>query len=140
MEYQGKKRILFADDEAPIRRLYEMVMETSDYQPIIAENGNNAYHLYEESLKDGGVSLMITDLHMPGGDGVDFAARVRQNHPEDHTIIFALTGWAATAEMQTRCKNSGIDGILFKPISMDRLIALFNDNAGKPREAFHAPA
>ncbi len=65
--------------------------------------------------------LVLTDLHMPGMDGYDLAARIREDHsPRGRVPILALTANALKGEAE-RCRAVGMDGYLTKPILLEEL-------------------
>ena len=65
-----KKRILAVDDEPNMRRLLEIMLKQAGYQPLLAANGKEALEL----LAREGADLVVSDLHMPGMDGLGLLA------------------------------------------------------------------
>ena len=68
-----KKRILIADDEPSIRRLYWRVLRKEGYEVILAASGEEAVRLAREAKPD----LAVLDIDMPGMDGVQALQRIR---------------------------------------------------------------
>ncbi|HEX5692012.1 MAG TPA: response regulator transcription factor [Roseiflexaceae bacterium] len=79
-------RILLVDDEASIRLTLSALLQRSGYQVTAAENGEQALQLLEQHEFD----LLLTDLKMPGVDGMHVVAGARQRQPEIAVIV--LTG------------------------------------------------
>jgi CheY-like chemotaxis protein len=71
--------ILLVDDEAVLRRMLARVLDEAGFDVIEAENGEAA--LRAAQPVDGGLSLVVTDIHMPVMNGLEFAHRFRPLHP-----------------------------------------------------------
>ena len=59
-------RILVLDDDVLIRQMVRTILELDGYAVIEADNGARV----QQMLKDNRVDLLLTDILMPGGDGV----------------------------------------------------------------------
>lgn len=71
--------------------------------------------------RSGRYGLLLTDLHMPGMDGYQLAAAIRQDEsPARKTPIVALTANALKSEAD-RCRAAGMDDYLTKPLQLGRL-------------------
>jgi len=69
------KRILAVDDEPSMRRLLEISLKQAGYQPVLAGDGREALGL----LRQGGIDLVVSDLHMPGMGGLRTDWRCRSS-------------------------------------------------------------
>ena len=69
----NKYKILLVEDDGNIRTVIAALLETSDYQVIQAETGAMAETLFSSYQPD----LIILDLGLPDGDGIDFIREVR---------------------------------------------------------------
>ncbi|MCP4696167.1 MAG: tetratricopeptide repeat protein [Gammaproteobacteria bacterium] len=79
-------RILFIDDETVIRERLSRAIARKGYQVDTASNGNAALELFQSAI----YPVVVTDLRMPRGDGLQLLERVKQLHPVTQVII--LTG------------------------------------------------
>src|SRR6478735_3029211 len=79
-------RVLFVDDEPPVRITGSAVLEAAGYEVLTAADGLEALHALDEALPD----LIISDLRMPNMSGFEFLAVVRNRFPQIPTI--ALSG------------------------------------------------
>jgi DNA-binding response OmpR family regulator len=85
MNARGRaKRILLVEDNAPLRELTQAVLSSSGYVVLVAENGLQALALFEAH---GPVDLVITDLIMPGMNGVDLVDRLNECTPVKVLLI-----------------------------------------------------
>ncbi|MEW6218176.1 MAG: response regulator [Thermodesulfobacteriota bacterium] len=75
----GSEVILVVEDHAPLRELVREVLQGYGYRVLAAEDGETALRLYQE--QGGAVDLVLSDLVMPGMDGRELVARLRQQEP-----------------------------------------------------------
>lgn len=69
-------------------------------------------------LGRGPVDLVVTDLALPGGSGLEIARTVKRLHPG--TPVILITGWPGRVAAET-LESHGIDAILEKPVGLDTL-------------------
>ncbi len=81
-----KHKILIVDDEAPIRLLIAQVLAARGYDVKTAENGAEAIQMANHEV----FHLIMTDLIMPGQDGIETILALRAKHPK--TRIIAMSG------------------------------------------------
>ncbi|HZN58568.1 MAG TPA: sigma-54 dependent transcriptional regulator [Planctomycetota bacterium] len=92
-----KKRILVADDEASVRELLGLVLEAQGHLVTFAASGNEA----RARLADGAesVDLVIQDLKMPEGDGIELLRWIKSRTPEIPVIVItAFSSWDSAVE------------------------------------------
>lgn len=75
----GFETILIAEDDPAVRMLTRAVLETNGYQVSDAEDGAKAQEIWREH--HGRVALLLTDLVMPGMDGLELAAILQRQAP-----------------------------------------------------------
>lgn len=75
--------LLFADDEAPIRKIYEKAFTPDGFKIVLCENASQVL----EQLGKQKVDLMVLDLHMPGMDEMDLFAILREKHPAIPALV-----------------------------------------------------
>jgi CheY-like chemotaxis protein len=85
--------------------------------------GNDAV----KTMAAGSFDLLLTDVHMPGMDGVDAARAIRAHEARDgrsRTPIVALTA-DALDDGRRACLDAGMDGFLTKPVDPAELEEMF---------------
>jgi CheY-like chemotaxis protein len=82
------KRILVVDDEEAIRLLYKEELSEAGYAVELAADGAEALRLVQQSRPD----LMTIDIRMPGMDGIELLARVREIYRDLPIIICTAYG------------------------------------------------
>ncbi|MBC77737.1 MAG: two-component system response regulator [Halobacteriovoraceae bacterium] len=108
-------KVLIVDDEAELREAIAGYLELEDFECFTASNGVEAFNIIEKES----ISFVISDIRMPGGDGVELLKRIKAKYP-DIPLVMLMTGFAEVTETQV-LKMGGL-GILEKPINMQALV------------------
>jgi two-component system, NtrC family, response regulator AtoC len=108
------KRILAVDDEPSMRRLLEISLKQAGYQPLLAADGREALGL----LKQGGIDLVVSDLHMPGMGGLKLLETMRADGMEIPVIIVTAQGEIATA---VAAMKLGASDYILRPFDLETL-------------------
>ena len=106
--------ILVAEDDSPTRESLRRAMTKAGYRTLTAADGAGALAI----LKSESVDVLLTDLKMPGVDGMTLLDRVRADFPE--TAVIILTGFA-TVGLAVEAMKKGAYDFLTKPIDLDKL-------------------
>jgi CheY-like chemotaxis protein len=111
--------ILVAEDNEVNQRVLTKQLALLGYRAELVNNGLEAL----ASWRNGGHSLLLTDLHMPAMDGYTLAAAVRSEESQGQRLpIIALTANALRDE-ELRCRQVGMDAYLTKPVRLAQLKA-----------------
>jgi DNA-binding NtrC family response regulator len=114
--------ILVVDDEAGCREGLRRLLEAWGYRAETAASAEEALALLEKSRPN----AVITDLVMPGMDGLEFIRRLKSEYP---VPVIVLTGHG-TIEQAVEAIRLGAQDILEKPIESDKLKILLEKMAG----------
>lgn len=110
--------ILFADDAPSVRIIVGGVLRSAGYQAVECSDGEQAL----EHLMNNAVDVIVTDLHMPGLDGLDLIRKVRSDgSPNKFTPIIMLTT-EAQAERKREGREAGATAWIVKPFDGDMLL------------------
>jgi excisionase family DNA binding protein len=112
----GRPRILVVDDEATIRDLLSKTLALAEYDVDLAPDGRIAI----ERLRIIPYDLLITDLKMPGVDGLAVVREARRLKADLPVII--ITGFSTEASA-IEAVNLGVSGYLTKPFRIPRVLA-----------------
>jgi excisionase family DNA binding protein len=112
----GRPRVLVVDDEATIRDLLAKTLALAEYDVDLAPDGRNAL----ERLRIIPYDLLITDLKMPGVDGLAVIREARRLKADIPVII--ITGFSTEASA-IEAVNLGVSGYLTKPFRVPRVLA-----------------
>jgi len=109
-------KILVVDDDPDLRRLLQIRLDAAGYETLTAENAEAGI----ARLSMARPHLVITDLRMPGMDGMALFEQIRAAHPNLPVIILTAHGTIPDAVAATR---QGVFGFLTKPFDSRSLLA-----------------
>jgi len=115
-----KKRIFFVDDESQIRKIVQRTIERHGYDVICFEDGMSCL----DELSVGDCDLLITDVSMPGLDGIELLEKVKKIRPLLDVLI--VTGYG-DIPMAVRAVKNGAYDFIEKPLDRDRLIPVIQN-------------
>jgi excisionase family DNA binding protein len=123
-----RPRILVVDDEQAVRDLLVKTLTMADYEVDTAEDGAAAL----DRLKSSDYDLLITDLKMPGMDGLSVIRQARQQSMVLPIIV--ITGYSTEASA-IEAINLGVSGYLTKPFRLPRILSVTARALGEPTPA-----
>ena len=109
-------RVLVADDEPSIRELLSKTLALAEYDVTTAADGRSAM----DYLRNAAYDLLITDLRMPGVDGLTLIREAKRMKPDLPVII--ITGFS-NESTAIDAVNLGVDGYLTKPFRVPQVLA-----------------
>ena len=113
-------RVLVVDDSPVNRAVLKAMLAKSGVNDIVmAENGREALAALEGN---GDFDIVLSDLWMPEMDGYGLISAIRANARFSHLPVYLLT---ADVEARSQAESNGFTGILLKPITLEKLQALF---------------
>jgi two-component system response regulator PilR (NtrC family) len=112
-----KKRILIVEDDSDTRGQLGLLVELLGYETILCADGPEAHKCFDKQLVD----LVLMDLILPRGDGVDLIADFHRKKPEVPVII--LTGYPSEGSIRESLTSEPY-AYLTKPISGEQLADL----------------
>src|ERR671931_1541354 len=106
--------LLIADDDPGLRESLERTLTREGYRIILASDGNAAL----ERLQAGGIDLVLTDLKMPGLNGMELLHAVKAIAPDVDVILLTAFG---TIEEAVKAMKDGAYDFLTKPVQRAQL-------------------
>ena len=110
-------RVLVVDDDFRVREILVRLLSVQGYRLSEADGTDAALALLE---RDGHVELIISDLHMPGRDGMQLLREVMQRYPDTSVLMLTGDGDVATA---VECLKIGARDYLSKPVQAQEVRA-----------------
>jgi two-component system response regulator AtoC len=124
-----KKRILAVDDDGLVRKSLEILLREAGYEPVVAGSGQEALGFLPQRHFD----LLITDIRMPGMDGLQVIQAVRQycqemkKQPIPEIVLTAYND-EAVRESAVRL---GVREFLLKPFKIDEFLMVLDRNLSR---------
>jgi signal transduction histidine kinase len=109
-----EKTILLVDDEIDIREVLSLALVDMGYEVYEAENGDQALRIFKEVQP----AIVLTDIKMPGMDGIELLEKVKHENPAAEVIMITGHGDMNLAIRSLKCE--AVDFIT-KPINVDVL-------------------
>lgn len=113
--------ILFVDDETDTKFALERFLRKETYMRFYAENGHEALHVLSQTPID----ILVTDMKMPGMDGLTLLHHVKQRYPD--IIRLALSAYTMAGQLLPTINSGGIFRYITKPIDPAELRKSLND-------------
>jgi two-component system response regulator MtrA len=108
-------RILVVDDDTALAEMIGIVLRTEGFEPFFCEDGLQALDAFRSARPD----LVLLDLMLPGLDGIEVCARIRE---ESGIPIIMLTAKSDTSDV-VKGLESGADDYVVKPFNPKELVA-----------------
>ena len=108
------KTVLVVDDDKNTREGLKLALEPEGYNVLLAAEAQPAL----EILRGEDIDLMLTDLRMPGIDGLELTQLTRKISPQTQVIILTAYG---TVETAVEAMQQGAYNYLTKPVNLDNL-------------------
>jgi CheY-like chemotaxis protein len=113
---KGTETLLLVEDEANVSSVLAELLTEQGYQVLIAADGDEALALFRQHADR--IQLVISDIHMPGINGYEFARRLKTLAPQ--TKIILISGNAEDRASKDR-DDTLIAALLPKPFSSQTL-------------------
>ena len=126
------KSVLVVDDEPAMRMALAANFQRSGWSVDTAEGVSDAL----QKLRSTSFPLVVTDVRMPDGDGLQVMRSVRASSPE--TAVILLTAFGSVPEAVSAMRGGAFD-YLTKPISFEQLQSTVDRVMAKTRSVFQMP-
>ncbi len=106
--------LLYVEDDQVVRENFTEILETYFDRVLTTDNGNEALELYEKNSVD----VAILDISIPGMNGLNVAAKIRES--DDETILLIISAHSDKDKL-LKAVNLGLFGYLVKPVTHKQL-------------------
>jgi two-component system response regulator PilR (NtrC family) len=114
------KQILIVDDERSMREMLAILLKKEGLDVRSAGSRAEA----ADQLARGAVDLVLTDVKLPDGDGLEILRHVKAGSPETAVVVMTAYG---TAEMAVAARKLGAEAYILKPFDVDELRIVVRD-------------
>jgi two-component system, NtrC family, response regulator PilR len=108
------KRVLVVDDEPSMREVLSIMLTKEGYEVVAADSRAQAAAVLAKAPAD----LVITDIRLPDGDGIEILRHVKAASPETAVVVMTAYG---TTETAVAALKLGAHDYLTKPFDVDEL-------------------
>ena len=124
-----KAKIIVIDDEPIIAETVAEILKDEGFEAVFVSNGDSAIELARAETPD----IVLSDVIMPGINGIETAIRIREIAPSCRIILFS--GQAATVDQLETAHAQGHDfQIIAKPIKPELLLAVIREAMSSGRD------
>lgn len=113
----SKKTILIVEDEGLLREVLRENLEETGARILEADSGEKALWLLGKEEVD----LLVTDMHMPDGNGLELIEKLHQQNPKKIPVIF-LSGDMGLELSQEEWLMRGVAAFFSKPFDLDSIV------------------
>jgi two-component system cell cycle response regulator len=106
--------VLIVDDDVAIRESMNEFVDMSGYRASTAMSAEEAL----EKLGGGDIDVVITDIMLPGMDGLELTDRIKKNHDID---VIVMTGYSGDYSYEEAI-SKGASDFVFKPVRFEELL------------------
>lgn len=110
--------IAIVDDEKDVREVIAANLRHCGYEIVEAESGRELSAMIAQQRIP---SVIITDVIMPGKDGLEILMEVRKSYPDIKVVVISGGSRSRDMDLLHIAKNLGADIVLPKPIDLDYL-------------------
>jgi two-component system sensor histidine kinase/response regulator len=118
LDFTGR-RVLLVEDNITNQRVAEAVLQSANFEVVIANDGVEALAVLEKETFD----AVLMDVQMPRMDGYEATRRIRAHAGLKTLPVIAMTAHASKGAME-KCLAAGMDDYVSKPIDRMRLLTL----------------
>ena len=125
VDYAKKLRIMVIDDESVIAETVVEILNEEGFEATAVSSGDSAVEVAKTLQPD----VVLSDVIMPGLNGIETGIRIREIVPDCKVIL--LSGQAATVDLLEQARQRGHHfQILAKPIRPEQLISVIRASSG----------
>ncbi len=128
-------RILVVDDSMSVRVAVERILARNGYRTTSVASGEAALEVLARETFD----LVISDLVMPGLDGIGVLRAVKESERHRSTPVLLISG-LGDAQLVESARAAGCDGLVAKPFSPETLLPKVESLLGRTAPVAPAPA
>jgi DNA-binding NtrC family response regulator len=122
-----KRRVLIVDDEDDIRAMVQHMLKREGYDTAVANEGREALKIQREDPAD----LIITDLMMPGQEGLETIMEIRRLYPETKIIAMSGGGHGGVLDFLPIAAQLGAARTMAKPFTHEQLLSTVREVFGE---------
>ena len=116
----AQEPVLVVDDDKPLLEMWKAALE-SDFAVTTATSAKDAEFLMRKNI----YKVVVSDHLMPGGNGLSFLVRMREEHPRTQRVL--VTGYMKPEMLLRSVNEAGLLRYFLKPVSIADLTKTIRD-------------
>ena len=117
-----KNAVLLIDDEKPLLEVFEAAL-SADFEVVTATTVREG----EDILRQRAFKVVVSDHLMPGGNGMNFLVRAREEYPHMQRVL--VTGYMKPELLMRSVNEAALYRYLLKPVSLPELVKVVHEAA-----------
>jgi len=109
-------KVLIVDDEFGILRLLSEIVESIGHQAFLCSSASTVLRFIKKEKPD----LILLDVQLPDGDGIELLKKIKKSNPELPVII--VTGYGSV-DIAEKARKFGADEYFLKPLRPEKIIS-----------------
>jgi len=128
-------KVLLAEDDPIARRIATRQLAKAGIEVDAVQDGSEAWDKLQKNRYD----LLLTDIRMPGIDGIELARRIREMEKQKQASSMPIIGLSAHAmeNVVKSCIDAGMNQFMSKPVDPNNIISAILGMAQKPTTSTH---
>ena len=114
--------VVVIDDQEPIRRIVRRALEQAGHQVLDAEDGELGLQLLERHPVD----VVVSDIFMPGMDGIQMLRQIRKQFPAVKVIVMSGGDSSGMLDLRRDAELLGAVKSLSKPFTTHEIVEIVN--------------
>lgn len=114
------RRVMVVDDDPTFREMLADALRFDEYIPCAVSSGEEALR----ELERGEIDAVITDIKMPGMDGITLLKQIKERHADMPVIL--ITAYLSDEDIKKESLHDIADGFLRKPFRVEKIVDLLN--------------
>jgi two-component system cell cycle response regulator len=111
-------KILVVEDDVDVSEVLTEFLNKTGFKAKSSSSAEEA----EEILKNEEITMVLTDIKLPGADGIKLTKNIKKKHNLD---VIVMTGYSSEYSYEDAIKNGASD-LIFKPIKLNELLLRIN--------------
>jgi two-component system cell cycle sensor histidine kinase/response regulator CckA len=123
----GRGCVLIAEDEEPMARLLEKILQDQGHHVLLARDGEQAVDLYNHHKQE--VDVVLLDIGLPKLAGWDVVCKIRERNPNVNVVV--ASGYIEPA-VKSKMYQLGVKEFIYKPYAPDHVVETLQAFIDKP--------
>lgn len=117
------QKILIVDDDKAMLSFLQTALENAKFDVVTAADGMAAYHILEKDVQEKSIALILSDVVMPGMDGMELSEKSHAMRPDVKIILMSGFTGISFSDMTPNNAKQKKTPMLAKPFHLNDLIA-----------------